>query len=279
MFSRLKSWVMRLIPNSWAGRLRVWRIHRMVQAYPRRVVEHQYGASRLKVFLSDPLAQGWYDHDWPILPEVRELQDAGLLSPGDLVFDLGAHQAVVAAMLAVAVGPTGRVVAIEASPHNAEAARQNKTLNGLNQLEIVEAAVSDRDGKLVFSEGLNGQIDDQTGSWGQVEVRAITVDQLAQQYGRPDVVFIDIEGAECLALSGAIETLRTAKVFFVEAHVSCGLELLGGSVEKLLAYFSPEQFDLKIRAEEDPHFRPILTNDPLLRDRFFLLAIRKPAYG
>jgi FkbM family methyltransferase len=274
MFEGIKRWLLRCLPAAWAGRIRAWRVRRLIKTFPARVVEHTYGGHRLKVYLADPLSQGWYDSDWPALPEFVELRK-NRLRPGARVFDIGAHQGVVAAMLACEVGPTGQVIAVEANPHNSQAAVKNRELNGLAHLEILQIAISDRPGMLAFNEGLNGQIDDGTGARGRMAVQAITLDKLAETYGLPDVVLIDIEGAECLALSGGSRVLASDADFFIEVHVGCGLEKLGGSVAKILSFFPEDQFDIMGRAEGEDTFRVLEKDDPLTRDRFFLIARRR----
>ncbi|CAN5142586.1 hypothetical protein BH09GEM1_BH09GEM1_19870 [soil metagenome] len=271
MSGAIKRWLLRRLPPIWAGRLRSWRVRHLIRTFPARVVEHSYGPSRLKVFLADPLSEGWYDHDWPTLPEIAVLQRSRL-RPGARVFDAGAHQGVVAAMLAQVIGPSGHVVAVEASAHNCRAATKNRELNDLTQMEIVHAAVADRPGTLVFNEGLNGQLDDGSGAGGRLTVEAVTLDGLAERFGPPDVVFLDIEGAECLALSGASRVLASGADFFVETHVGCGLEKLGGSVAQVLSYFPADRFAVLVRSEADESFRALQEGDPLTRDRFFLIA-------
>lgn len=90
---------------------------------------------------------------------------------------------------------------------------------------------------------------------------------------------MDIEGAECLALTGGPRVLASDADFFVEVHVGCGLEKLGGSVAEVLAHFPESRFDRFVRVEADVAFRPLTANDPIANDRFFLLAIRRPADG
>jgi len=88
-------------------------------------------------------------------------------------------------------------------------------------------------------------------------------------------VFLDVEGAECMALAGAARTLASGADFFVEVHVGCGLEALGGSIPKVFECFPAERFELFGRAEEDTDFRPISPSDPLTAKRFFLLALAR----
>ena len=140
--------VLGMLPPSVLGRLRAWRVRQIVSAYTPRVVEHTYGDGRLRVHLGDPLGAGWYDHDWAQLPEIPALRGT-TLGPGARVFDIGAHQGVVAMMLAREVGSSGHVLAVEPNPHNVSVALRNRELNGMTtRIDILEAAVSDDRGRL-----------------------------------------------------------------------------------------------------------------------------------
>jgi FkbM family methyltransferase len=215
---------------------------------------------------------GWYDHEWPELREI-ELLRKHRLKPGALVFDLGAHQGVVALILARIVGPAGKVIAVEASRHNADAARKNVKLNGAEQCTVLNAAVSNVPGTLSFSLGLNGKADDGTGEWGRVEVEACTIDGLAKRCGTPDLLFIDVEGYECRALQGAQQTLHTRPDAFGEVHLGKGLEQFGGSAEQVFGFFPPAHYDLFISENDQEPFRPLLDRSQHPQQRFFLIAI------
>ena len=274
MLRALKKFALGAIPSATAGKLRAWRVQRLIDTYRTRVVQHTYGRVPLKVCLTDPMSAGWYDHDWVELPEIAALRGTALRD-GAIVFDIGAHQGVVALMLAAEVGATGSVVAVEPSTHNTDTARRNAELNGVTQVIFVEAAIADREGSITFNRGLNGQLDDGSGSAGRVEVRSVTLDALAETFGSPDLVFLDVEGAECLALRAGAGVLATAATFCVEVHVGCGLELLGGSVRELLGFFPVERYRLRIRADADGNFQELTSADHLLSHRFFLLATRR----
>lgn len=215
----IKRALVRLLPHPVYRMIRSRRIARMISGYAPRIVEHSYGPHRLRVSLEDPLAEGWYDRDWPELSELRKLRELGVLRSGIRVFDLGAHQAVVALMLAREVGDEGWVLAVEAEPHNAAVARRNAELNGARRLTVINAAAADHPGQISFAEGLNGRVDAST-KRGNVTVRAVTVDMLADEHGTPDLVFIDVEGYEGRVLAGAPRTLAGGMTtFLVEVHV------------------------------------------------------------
>jgi len=269
-FEMLKEIIRTLVPRGMWTRLRMMRMRHMLASYKRRRVRHCYGGYELDVELVDPMSEGWYDHDYPELSEITLLKGHGL-RPGATVFDIGAHQCVVAMMLSKTVGPAGRVVALEANADNCAAGEQNRKLNGIANLEIVHAAGAARSGMLVFNRGTNGQVDDGSGEWGQVQVKSYSVDDLATQFGVPDVLFIDVEGFECELLRGAQDTLLTRPDCFVEVHVNAGLEKFGGSVSQVLGLF-PAGYEFFMAPPDQP-FLPLDKESELLRDRFFLVAI------
>jgi len=270
MVQALNSVARKLLPARLWTRLRLWKQARGLASYPARDVKHTYGGFPLTVHLTDPMAAGWYDHDWPVPPEFVILR-AGRLKPGARVFDLGAHQGVVALMLSKIVGPTGSVLAVEAHPHNVAAAKANRDKNSADQLKVLHSAVADVPGSIIFSEGLNGSVDDGKGNWGKIEVPAVTVDGLASENGQPDVLYIDVEGFECHVLRGATATLKTRPDAFVEMHVGHGLEKFGGSIDEVLSFFPTSEYDLFMAEENEPYV-PFRRDSPILANRFFFLA-------
>jgi len=272
---RMKQVIKAIVPQPLWKRLRMLRRQHMLASFERRRVRHSYGGYELEVELVDPMGADWYDRDHPELPEVALLKQHGL-RPGARVFDIGAHQCVVAMMLAKTVGPDGFVLAVEASPENCEAGEQNRKLNGIDNCQILQAAGAAKSGTLTFNRGTNGQVDDGSGEWGQIQVDAYSVDDLADRFGTPDVLFIDVEGFECELLRGAEKTLAKKPDCFVEVHVNAGLEKFGGSVAQVLSLF-PAGYQF-FAAPPDQTFVPLDIKSDLLRDRFFLVAIpAKPA--
>jgi FkbM family methyltransferase len=231
---------------------------------------HRYAGRELVVHIADPLGQGWYDHDWNLGTEVALLQQRGRLREGARVFDVGAHQGVVALMLAGIVGDTGRVVAVEAVAHNVRVARRNAEANGCRQLVVEHAAIADVDGTLWFEDRWNGAVSRTVGVG--VRTEAVTVDTLTARHGAPDVLFVDVEGFELHAVRGAARTFAAhAPDLFVEVHVGAGLERFG-SVGDLLALIPPE-YALHVAPGEAGDFVPYAPGLSLLTERFRLVAL------
>lgn len=254
-------------------------LRRVAETFAVRTVTREWGGVAVRISIEDPVGEAWYDCDWP-LHEVTELRGRGL-GPGAVVFDLGAHQGVIAVVLARAVGPHGRVVAVEPEHHNVRVARRNLELNDVSNVAVVQAAVADRAGTVKFEEAFGGRIVD--GGDGTVDVRAITIDELAAEHGQPDVVFIDVEGAEAAALAGARRTLERARAtWYVEVHdVRPDAAARFGGTDAVLKAFPPDGYELLYSVENDHRtltFGPL--EDPPPEGRFFLIAApRRPAAG
>lgn len=144
----------------------------------------------------------------PVLSEfiLRHVQE------GDVCVDAGANIGYFTLLFAKRVGPSGKVIAIEAAPDTARRLRANVELNGVDRIvDVVQAACAAEKGELTFylhprvdafsrlSPPVKGDFDRRfTGStWIPT---AVTADTLASIVGAdaPRVSFIkvDVEGAE-----------------------------------------------------------------------------------
>jgi len=199
------------------------------------------------------------------------------LRPGCRVFDIGAHQCVIALMLAKIAGPSGFVLAVEANKHNAWAGEKNREINDLPQLRVLHAAIAAKKGKVIMSELLNSAVDDGTSGLGGVEVSSLSIDDLTRAYGVPDVLYIDVEGFELEALKGAEATIKARPDCFVEVHTRGGLEAYGGSVDSVASFFASGDYRLYMASGDKQEFVPFDRNNPITKERFFLIATARTA--
>jgi FkbM family methyltransferase len=238
--------------------------------YRKRVVTHSYFGQRLTVCVADGLAEGYYGQDVPELERLK-IMSGRKLRAGARVFDLGSHVGVRAMALARLVGPTGQVIGVEPNPHSYRSAVRNKGLNDLSQLEFLHAACSDHSGPVNFG---HGQVGEPRGWFFERIVDGLTIDALMERYGRPDNLFIDVEGFECQALDGAAATLATNPDVFLEVHVGEGLEKLGGSIERVTAHFPPDRYTLLASRPFEP-FVPFSPSLDFIHEYFFMLALSR----
>jgi FkbM family methyltransferase len=122
---------------------------------------------------------------------------------GDVVFDIGANAGYFTLLASRLVGPEGRVVAFEPLPRALELLRRHVELNAVENVQVVDAAVSSRDGEALFRDDslTMGRLTDD----GDIRVRLVALDGLcaAGELPVPDVLKIDVEGAELDVLEGA----------------------------------------------------------------------------
>ena len=142
-------------------------------------------------------------------PEVRARR-------GDVVLDLGGNIGTRAMQFAAAVKPGGRVYAFE--PVIYAALEKNAKANGFGDaIRVERLAVGDTEGTITFAVR-NNCIDSRIGSdrdaredaIAHVEAEVVTLDGWAERRGieRVDLVKIDIEGAEEMALRGGERVIR-----------------------------------------------------------------------
>jgi FkbM family methyltransferase len=152
---------------------------------------------------------------------------AKYLHPRNVVFDLGAHQGFLAMLAANLVGEQGQVHAFEASATNFSRMVDNFRLNRIRNCRPVHAAVSDRKGRVEFSDTAHDNSNTYIRSSPHfrnqptVQVPALSLDAYidANPARPPDFIKVDVEGAEFAALVGAERLLNTRHpLMYLETH-------------------------------------------------------------
>jgi FkbM family methyltransferase len=132
--------------------------------------------------------------------------------PGDVMLDLGANQGIYCCAFGAAVGPSGRVIAVEPIPRQAQRLNANIALNGFDHCTALQKAISDRPGTatLGIAHGDTAASIVAEDNSVSIQVETTSVDEIVSQFhlSRVDFIKLDVEGAEKLALLGAADTLR-----------------------------------------------------------------------
>jgi FkbM family methyltransferase len=177
---------------------------------------------------------------------------------GKVIYDIGAHIGYSALFFAEKVGPTGHVITFEPNPFNVERIKlifgKNKEL--ASRIEIAEVAVSDKNGEDTFV--FSSYLDNGTSSGSFIEsahtiypqegyhndlgfksmkVKTVALDMPTDIFRAkkdPDIIKLDIEGAEFLALRGMIKTIERSKpIVLVEVHSIYNMYILGEIFKEL----------------------------------------------
>ena len=154
----------------------------------------------------------------------------GWLRPGMAMLDLGANIGVFALLAAALVGPGGTVLAMEPNPANARLLEASRRANGFDHLTVIQAAAARVAGVLsLHSFDTNGTVTE-AGEQALLAARtvaALPVDTLVADR-QVDVIKIDVEGAEHLALSGASALLRRCRPAIVSEFSPGQLQAVSG---------------------------------------------------
>lgn len=135
-----------------------------------------------------------------------------LVAKGDVVFDIGANAGFYTLLASVLSGPSGRVFAFEPVPRNLGYLQKHLRINGIKNVSVIPAAVTDRSGIGRFDGGPNPFTGRLTAG-GCLTVRTVSLDEMVRkgELPTPKLMKIDIEGSELLALTGAKSLLENAR--------------------------------------------------------------------
>ena len=158
----------------------------------------------------------------------REQSEAMLreIKEGQTFFDIGANVGYYSILASKIVGAKGAVVACEPVIGNLAYLQQHVLLNKAGNVRILAFACSDENGTARFSLGPNsamGQIvagENGSSDDTAVLVPTITLDKISEMLGlTPDVIKIDVEGAELGVLEGGRGVLTRKKpTIFLSTH-------------------------------------------------------------
>jgi FkbM family methyltransferase len=158
-------------------------------------------------------------HAWD--PELLRVTSA-LVKRNDTVWDIGANVGLFAKSAAYLAGPEGRVIAIE--PDTDAQVLLNRTFAVREPEEatviVVPVAVSDHVGWETFSISMRARASNSLLGFGSSStggvlenrtVSTVTLDSLLAQFPPPNVMKIDIEGAEAKVMRGGEKMLETVR--------------------------------------------------------------------
>ena len=152
----------------------------------------------------------WYEGNLWEPPVQIALRD--LCKPGDVVFDIGSNFGGLTTVISRMVGPKGVVCAFEASPRIISICQGNIILSGCSNVQIYNLAVY-RESHQKVPIYLGSHLNDSIYDYNNTEVAAfhvstIAIDDFVESTGLiPNLIKMDIEGAEFDAIQGMLKTI------------------------------------------------------------------------
>jgi FkbM family methyltransferase len=136
-----------------------------------------------------------------------------VLRPGDVYYDIGSNSGVYSIDAALTI-PDLTVYALEPQPSLAYHIRRSIEANGLQRVRCLEVLLGQKDGESVLhipSHSIHASIVPREGRSRELRLPMRTLDSLimSKEIEAPDVIKIDVEGAETTVFEGARQTLRT----------------------------------------------------------------------
>ncbi len=148
----------------------------------------------------------------------------------DVAYDVGAHHGFMSLVLSKLVGKMGRVFAFEPIPENRVVIDRLIDMNRLDQvIQVIPLALAESNGnkRMLLRECSSmHQLEEAyqgkgSNVYSTVDVESCTLDSFIFEGGNPipQLIKIDVEGAEELVLKGALKTLAIYKpVMVIEIH-------------------------------------------------------------
>lgn len=190
---------------------------------------------------------GSADPDFSIGSYERPMQKilAAYLSKGDVFYDIGANAGFFSVLAARIVEDSGQVYAFEPVPENLSYIRHNLEINAFGHVKAIPKAVSSHPGQgELFLASYSGGSALSNASpppdlKGTLRVDITSVDAFIYEEGNrpPDLIKIDVEGAEAAVLTGMQKTLelqRPAILYEIDDHERESFDEKKEACEKIL---------------------------------------------
>jgi FkbM family methyltransferase len=190
------------------------------------------------IMFRELLVNGHYQDD--VLTALRHL-----LRPGDVFWDVGANYGFMSIFVEKAFSGQVTTISFEPSPVVLPELRRNLEINACKSVRVEPICISDRIGTVRFYVSKDH-------SWNatmveafarthaediEVEVGSSTLDESVKRLPPPDVLKIDVEGAEPLVIAGGLEFLAARRPALVAEYNVRSLGDAGMSPDRYLNLF------------------------------------------
>lgn len=202
-------------------------------------------------------------------PGVTELLRSRLDS-STVFYDIGAH---IGYYTLLCAANSDYVVSAEPDPDAYNRLHKNIELNDFGNITCLNKGVFDEVGEMSLhkhtgeEQASNSFASSPSLKGGKIDVPVTTVDNISREYRPPDLVKIDVEGAELRVLNGMVETISEKPELIVEIHSSNNnrydkISKFGDSVDSLIEFLQSYEYELyEIRKSGELHMISTASED------------------
>jgi FkbM family methyltransferase len=177
---------------------------------------------------------------------------SGFLNQGDIFVDIGANVGSVAVTASVAVGPEGRVFALEPHPRTFGYLLRTVEVNNCGNTSCHNVAAGDRTGKSGFTDEPRKDDNNRIGP-GPLSVSIVSLSEFIRENSieRIDLLKVDVEGFEHAVISGLAGEEECVRCIYIES-LDRNLRKYGSSEVELLDLLNKFGFSVtKAHGDED----------------------------
>jgi FkbM family methyltransferase len=207
-----------------------------------------------------------------------------ILKEGMVFVDAGANEGLYSLFASRRVGASGRVFSFEPSQREFHRLSCNIQLNGLDNVNAIQAALAEAPGEIELSiadsshAGQNtlGKFIYEVPLLRTERVPAQTLDAFAAESGlaRLDVLKLDVEGAERRVLEGSLEVLRRMRPVILFEASEAALKEQGSSLPDVLDFLRSQDYRLYVFDEHTG--APIPADGATPSDNMIAVPAEKP---
>lgn len=196
------------------------------------------------------------------------------LTRGNVVLDCGAHVGTLAMTAASLVGNEGKVIACEMHPRTYSYLARNIKQNGFTNITAINTAIGEREQTVLVTDEYVSDIN-HVSDEGSLAIPMTTIDDVAHDLPRIDLLKLDVEGYEFQALKGATETLPKIKAVYFEAAPR-NFARYGYALKDILGFLEERGYDCFAFDEENKMQRINTSYSPSVKYEN-ILALRTTA--
>lgn len=204
-------------------------------------------AGKMNLFTNDYIDK-WLFTGADFEPRTVEIIKKYLSEKGNFL-DIGANIGYFSLIASRRIGKEGTVYAFEPTPNTISRLKKNISLNNLCNIEVIEKAVSNKAGIVIFKTPSASIRNSGRSSMRDIEehyitlnVETVTIDSMLNSFKKISLIKMDIEGAEGLALEGMEGLINRDRPVIIMELSDKYLKQMGYSGELVLAFLRDKKY-------------------------------------